>query len=545
MDIPPEAVPDFTILGTAGEGAFGTVLVVRDQTGVNLALKILHHGRHTDRERAALTSVRTRPDKHPGLIDIFHVGTAATGHLYYTMPLADSATGALPGDLAYAPLTLTRYLRDNGPMPPAALRHLAMHLLDAIGWMHAGNIIHRDIKPSNILYLNKIPRLADIGLACSGVVDVRSAGTPMYLPPDGAVGPDADLYALGKVLYECATGADAYTFPSIPRSFLNGPWKTLGPAFNQFLLKACAATSSQRFDTVDAFRGALLQVLDPPAKKRNTPVFSMALTCGVLGLAGVAQLPFQTEKPFSVPASLSPAEQVQAVYAELKRLNPDFPMVGLWKQEEGKVVRLDIPADSITDISPVAALKDLKHLGCGATGGRGSLKSLEGLRPLMLESLECKHQQISDLSPLAHMPMARLEAGWNAIADLRPLEGMPLRELMVNSNPVTDLSPMAGKAITKLGVGHTQITDWTPLQAMPLKTLAVAATGFSRLDQLKAADLEWLMADGCPITDWLPLNSMPLDELMVSGSYLPGRDWVLAHPTLKTVNGQPRDRYGK
>ena len=545
MDIPPEAVPDFTILGTAGEGAFGTVLVVRDQTGVNLALKILHHGRHTDRERAALTSVRTRPDKHPGLIDIFHVGTAATGHLYYTMPLADSATGALPGDLAYAPLTLTRYLRDNGPMPPAALRHLAMHLLDAIGWMHAGNIIHRDIKPSNILYLNKIPRLADIGLACSGVVDVRSAGTPMYLPPDGAVGPDADLYALGKVLYECATGADAYTFPSIPRSFLSGPWKTLGPGLNQFLLKACAASSNQRFTQGDDFRRALLQVLDPPTKKRTNPVVSLVMTCGVLSLAGVAQIPFQEQKPFSVTGSLAPAQQVQAVYAELKRLNPDFPMVGKWQQEGGKVTRLDIPADAIADISPVAALRDLKHLGCGATGGRGSLKSLEGLRPLMLDSLECKHQQVSDLSPLARMPMARLEAGWNAIADLRPLEGVPLRELMVNSNPVTDLSPVAGKAITKLGVGHTQITDWTPLQAMPLKTLAVAATGFSRLDQLKAANLEWLMADGCPITDWSPLNTMPLAELMVSGSYLPGRDWVLAHPTLKTVNGQAREQFGK
>jgi hypothetical protein len=53
------------------------------------------------------------------------------------------------------------------------------------------------------------------------------------------------------------------------------------------------------------------------------------------------------------------------------------------------------------------------------------------------------------------------------------------------------------------------------------------------------------MADGCPITDWSPLNTMPLAELMVSGSYLPSRDWVLAHPTLKTVNGQAREQFGK
>ena len=62
---------------------------------------------------------------------------------------------------------------------------------------------------------------------------------------------------------------------------------------------------------------------------------------------------------------------------------------------------------------------------------RGNLKSLRGLRSLRLTSLECVHQQISDLSFLARMPLNRFEAGWNDIADLSPLASLPVTELMI------------------------------------------------------------------------------------------------------------------
>jgi len=552
MSLPPDALPDFTILGTAGEGAFGTVLVVRDQTGVPMALKVLHRGDHTEREHAALVSIRSRPGKHPGLIDIHHVGTAATGHLYYTMPLADPATSSRPGEPGYAPRTLARHLRDHGPMPPAELRPLAASLLDTAAWLHANGIAHRDIKPGNILFVSGAPKLADLGLACSSEVDNRPAGTPTYLPPDGSTGADADLYALGKVLYECATGADPDDYPSLPRAYLSGPWKNAGPAFNKFLHRACAPAAADRFASAADFRQALEAALEPPRWSRRKWI-PLAVGAGALAVAA----PFAWRRPrppvpppdppFTLPDGLSPADQVKAVYAELRRRNLRFPMVGRWREEEGRVVRLDIPAGDITDLSPVGALVHLRHVGCGCGNGnlRGNLQSLNGLRGLQLTSLECVQQQVSNLDPLAGMPLGRLEAGWNDIADLGALASLPLAELMVNSNPVASLKPIADLPLAKLGVGHTPVTDWTPLERMPLRILAVSGTGFSDFRVLKNARLEWLNAEGCPVADWSPLDAMPLAELMVSGTGVPSRAWVLAHPTLRAVNGRPREEYLK
>lgn len=546
MPLAPEALPDFTILGTAGEGAFGTVLVVRDQTGVLMALKVLKRGNHTERERAALVSIRSRPGRHPGLIDTFHVGTAATGHLYYTMPLADSATAAGPGEPGYSPRTLARHLKDHGPASPAELEALAIPLLDTVAWLHSHGIAHRDIKPGNILFIAGAPRLADLGLACSSEGDFRPAGTPTYLPPDGATGADADLYALGKVLYECATGADPENYPSLPRAFLSGPWKFTGRAFNRFLHKACAPEAAHRFASIATFQQALQASLARPLPTRRRWI-PLALGAGAIAVAAPF-VPWPGFEPsFRLPEGLDPAGQVKAVYAELKRRNPRFPMVGKWREENGQIVRLEIPAGDITDISPVAALRRLGHLGCGCGTGnlRGNLVRLAGLRPLKLTSLECVHQQISDLSPLAGMPLTRLEAGWNDIADLRPLASLPITELMINSNPVTSLAPVARLPLATLGAGHTAVTDWTPLAAMPLKSLAVSGTDFSDLGVLESARLEWLNAEGCPISDWTPLDAMPLRDLMVSDANGPPRAWVLAHPTLRAVNGRPREEYRK
>lgn len=288
------------------------------------------------------------------------------------------------------------------------------------------------------------------------------------------------------------------------------------------------------------FNHGLQAALAPPQPSRRRWI---PLALGASALAVAAPLVYwpTSEPTFRLDEGLSPAEQVRAVYAELKRRNPRFPMVGKWRRQEGQVISLEIPAGDITDMSPVAALSYLGHLGCGC--GTGNLKSLKGLRSLRLTSLECVHQQINDLSPLVNMPLKRIEAGWNDIANLRPLASLPITELMINANPVSSLAPIAGLPLVTLGVGHTTVTDWDPLARMPLKSLAVSGTGFSDFRVLESARLEWLNAEGCPVADWTPLDAMPLAELMVSPSASPSRSWVLAHPMLRTVNGRPKDDY--
>jgi len=72
--------------------------------------------------------------------------------------------------------------------------------------MHSAGLVHRDIKPSNIIFVNGKPKLADIGLVVS-LGDARSfVGTEGYVPPEGPGTIHADIYSLGKVLYEISTG---------------------------------------------------------------------------------------------------------------------------------------------------------------------------------------------------------------------------------------------------------------------------------------------------------------------------------------------------
>lgn len=76
----------------------------------------------------------------------------------------------------------------------------------ALEHLHAAGLIHRDIKPSNLVFVGGELKLADIGLL-TAIGDQRSiVGTEGYLPPEGAGTPQADLYSLGKVLYEASTG---------------------------------------------------------------------------------------------------------------------------------------------------------------------------------------------------------------------------------------------------------------------------------------------------------------------------------------------------
>jgi hypothetical protein len=114
--------------------------------------------------------------------------------------------------------SLSQRLTD-GPLPPREAAALTAAVADAIEYAHQCGVIHRDLKPGNILLDQKgNPRVTDFGLVKklegdSGLTGSgQMMGTPSYMPPEqaggqrAAVGPAADVYALGATLYALITG---------------------------------------------------------------------------------------------------------------------------------------------------------------------------------------------------------------------------------------------------------------------------------------------------------------------------------------------------
>ena len=124
---------------------------------------------------------------------------------------------------------------------------LGLHLATALEYLQSHGLIHRDIKPSNVIFVNGIPKLADVGLVTEIASQGRRltyVGTEGYIPPEGPGTAAGDVYSLGKVLYEASMGRDRLQYPDLPTSVVEGTGRPELLRLNQVILKACEATET-------------------------------------------------------------------------------------------------------------------------------------------------------------------------------------------------------------------------------------------------------------------------------------------------------------
>jgi streptogramin lyase len=185
-----------------------------------VALKVIARHLSEDdsfRERFLRESRLAARLDHPNVVSVYDA-REEDGELIVAMRLVEG------GDLK-------RRIVAHGPLPPAEAVELLGQVADALDAAHAAGIVHRDVKPHNILLEGERAFLTDFGLAKalgdSGVLSGASiAGTVEYMSPEQwqgrSVGPAADVYSLGCVLYEALTGIVPYarqaedTEPEIP-----------------------------------------------------------------------------------------------------------------------------------------------------------------------------------------------------------------------------------------------------------------------------------------------------------------------------------------
>src|SRR5262245_63549906 len=198
----------YPVGGVAGRGGIAEVVRARDaRTGEEVALKVLYP--HLRESAAVVERFRREVDivrkiAHPHVLAIRDV-VDADGQLFLVM---DYHPG---GDLADR-------LAGKRRFDAAEVRRLAEQLCGALAAAHRAGIVHRDVKPSNVLCgagAELDVRLCDFGLArateLAGLTTANAVlGTPEYMAPevvtDGHADPRSDVYSLGVVLFEAATG---------------------------------------------------------------------------------------------------------------------------------------------------------------------------------------------------------------------------------------------------------------------------------------------------------------------------------------------------
>jgi len=249
----PPGIPDYELLRRIGEGSFGEVWLARSLTGQYRAIKVVYRRTFKDsapyeREFRGIQKYDAISKDQKGLVRIHHVGRGeADQFFYYVMEIADDkVTGQEINPERYTPRTLTLE-----SLPFEECRHIGAALAAALDHLHSEGLIHRDIKLSNIIFVGGEPKLADIGL----VTDVngtltQAAGTFGYIPPEGPGNVQADIYALGKVLYEITTGNDRCRFPDMPTQVELFPDWQQKLRLIDIINKACEPDRQQRHQSV-------------------------------------------------------------------------------------------------------------------------------------------------------------------------------------------------------------------------------------------------------------------------------------------------------
>ena len=262
---PPPAVPEHQLLRLIGGGSSGQVWLARNALGAYRAVKIVRQnafqpGQPFTHEFAGVIKFEPVSRLHDGLMDILQVGVAeAAGYFYCVMELADNIkSGQVILPEHYVPRTLAHDLSRRRRLPIGECVRNGAAIASALGFLHRHGLIHRDIKPSNIIFVNGFPKLADIGLVAA-VSEPRShIGTEGFIPPEGGGTPQADIYSLGKVLYQMSTGKDRNDYPELPADLGHSAEDRDLIRFNKIVLKACRTKPVRRFRSAEELLTALL-----------------------------------------------------------------------------------------------------------------------------------------------------------------------------------------------------------------------------------------------------------------------------------------------
>ncbi|HKQ57266.1 MAG TPA: protein kinase [Candidatus Eisenbacteria bacterium] len=294
-------ISHYRILGLLGSGGMGAVYRARDERlDRDLALKVLLAESEDDvtaRGRLVREARMASSLNHPHIAHVYEVGEDHD-HLFIAMELVEGRTlrAAIP----------------PGGLSPDTLLQYGLQIADALAYAHERGVIHRDLKSANIMLtpdgwvkvldFGLAKRIADRGNAGEPDLNLTATGmvmgTPSYLPPEVLRGQPADarsdIWALGVVLYEMASGKlpfDGTSFHELSETILNGapaPLSGRVPSGIQTVIARCLAKDpSQRYHQANEVRAAI-ETLVGVAARQSTTGLPRRVWIPAAGIAAVA-----------------------------------------------------------------------------------------------------------------------------------------------------------------------------------------------------------------------------------------------------------------
>lgn len=317
----------------------GVVYKARDlRLGRLAALKFMTSGDEASeaaRERFLREAQAASALDHPNVCTLYEIGETADGQTFLAMAFCEGET-------------LRSRLR-RGPLDPREAVKITMQVTDGLAAAHARGIIHRDIHPGNILVSDGLVKIVDFGVArltnqTRITQDGVAVGTIAYAAPEQVcgeeVGPAADLWSLGVVLYEAIASCLPFRANSVPALFLTilegapPPIEGVSPEIERVLTTALQKLPEQRYPSAEAMRADLRKAASawsaPEAAVWNARMKTQTPSTPALGVARTGP-PRLHNLPFPPLGDLlkGRSQELQALAEALTRGTPGHVLHGL------------------------------------------------------------------------------------------------------------------------------------------------------------------------------------------------------------------------